>query len=96
MAHTHCVGWLGHAHRRPVDHCSIVCAVKVNRRHCELSNALPFRLFSCLQNSVKGEFTNVWWIVGHHGQQQVFGVREVAVVLDEGVHDGLQFVCLVP
>ena len=96
IADTHCDGWLGHAHHRPVDHCGIVFAVKVNWRHCELSNAPPFRLFSCLQNSEKGEFTNVWSIVGHHGQQQVFGVSEVAVTLDDGVHNGLQFVCLVP
>jgi len=62
-----------------------------------MSNALPFRLFWWLQNSEKGEFTNVWSIVGHHGQQQVFGVSEVAVfALDDGVHDGLQFIRLVP
>jgi len=95
IAHTHCDGWLGHADRRPVDYYGIVCVVKVNRRHCELLNALPVRLFSWLQNSAKGEFTNVWSMVGHHGQQQVFRLSEVAVVLDDGVHDGLQFVCLV-
>jgi len=87
VADTHCDGRLGHAHRHPVDHCSIVCAVKVNQRHCELSNALPFRLILCLQNSAKGEFTNLWSIVGHRGQQQVFGVSEVAVPLDDAVHD---------
>ena len=43
---------------------------------------------------VEGELTNVWSIVGHHGLQQVFGVSEVAVALDDGVHHGLQLVRL--
>ena len=38
---------------------------------------------------------DVWSIVSHHRQQQVFVVSEVAVALDDGVHDGLQFIRLV-